>query len=214
MNPGEQFDSLTERYENWYRRHRSEYVSELEAVRSLLPPGGYGLEVGVGTGRFAGPLGIPVGVDPSTNMLRRARRRGVKIIRAVGENLPFNNKTFDYLVMVVTICFVDDPKAVIEESGRVLKSGGRLLIGIVDRESELGHIYLEKQAESPFYRTARFYSVGEIIKYLQSREWEAPVCRQTLFPGADGKTIQESAPGYGEGSFVVISAGRKTRFIN
>jgi len=46
-------------------------------VRVLLPWQGLGLEIGVGTGRFAAPLGIKVGVDPSMAMLAYAAERGV-----------------------------------------------------------------------------------------------------------------------------------------
>lgn len=46
------------RYDDWFERHRAAYLSELLAVRALLPWEGRGLEVGVGTGRFAGPWGF------------------------------------------------------------------------------------------------------------------------------------------------------------
>jgi hypothetical protein len=48
-------------------------------VRSLLPAGGYGVEIGVGTGRFAVSLGIAVGVEPSPAMAELARRRGIEV---------------------------------------------------------------------------------------------------------------------------------------
>jgi hypothetical protein len=44
------------RYDDWFERHRAAYLSELLAIRALLPWEGRGLEIGVGTGRFAGPL--------------------------------------------------------------------------------------------------------------------------------------------------------------
>ena len=37
-------------------------------IRELLPERGEGLGVGVGTGRFAVPLGVRVGVEPSRTM--------------------------------------------------------------------------------------------------------------------------------------------------
>jgi len=42
-------------------------------VKSLIPEGLNGMEVGVGTGRFALPLGIRVGVEPADNMARIAK---------------------------------------------------------------------------------------------------------------------------------------------
>ena len=73
----EPFEQLTERYDRWFEDHQDAYVSELLAVRALLPLGAQGLEVGVGTGRFAGPLGVGWGVDPAAGVLPYARERGV-----------------------------------------------------------------------------------------------------------------------------------------
>ena len=52
------FEAHQERYDSWFERHAAAYYSELLAVRALLPWEGRGLEVGVGTGRFAAPLGV------------------------------------------------------------------------------------------------------------------------------------------------------------
>ena len=59
------FDAYHGRYDNWYDRHGAAYGSELLAVRSLLPWQGVGLEIGIGTGRFAAPLGVRFDIDPS-----------------------------------------------------------------------------------------------------------------------------------------------------
>ena len=52
------------------------------------------LEIGVGTGRFAMHFPDIIGVDPSVNALRIAKRRGLKTLQADGEDLPFDDKTF------------------------------------------------------------------------------------------------------------------------
>ncbi|MGB3944604.1 MAG: methyltransferase domain-containing protein, partial [Methanothrix sp.] len=56
--------------------------------------------MGVGTGRFAAPLGISVGLDPSLPMMEVARKRGVLCVRGVAERLPFRDGAFDLLLMV------------------------------------------------------------------------------------------------------------------
>jgi len=48
-------------YDDWFSRTPFAYASELQAVRMLLPRRGTGVEIGVGTGRFAGEIGIPLG---------------------------------------------------------------------------------------------------------------------------------------------------------
>jgi SAM-dependent methyltransferase len=121
-------------------------VSELLAVRALLPLDGQGLEVGVGTGRFAGPLGIKFGIDPAGETLVYAHARGVKVARAVAEALPFARAAFDYAVVVTTICFVDDARAMLREIARVVKPAGTIVIGLIDRESNLGQEYVTHQA--------------------------------------------------------------------
>jgi SAM-dependent methyltransferase len=85
------FNAYHRRYEAWFRRHPAAYHSELLAVRALLPWEGLGLEIGVGTGRFAAPLGISVGLDPSGAMLAYAIARGVSGIQGVAEALPFKD---------------------------------------------------------------------------------------------------------------------------
>ena len=59
------FDSQIDRYERWFEEHPFAYQSELRAVQELLPKDGRGIEIGGGTGRFAGPLGIRYGIEPS-----------------------------------------------------------------------------------------------------------------------------------------------------
>ena len=74
------FDAHHERYAQWFEEHRAAYVSELLALRAFVPWEGTGLETGVGTGRFAAPLGVPVGLDPSDAMLARAAARGHRTV--------------------------------------------------------------------------------------------------------------------------------------
>ncbi len=51
------FDKYNKKYDAWYDRNKFAYLSELEAIKRVLPEKGYGVEIGVGSGRFAAPLG-------------------------------------------------------------------------------------------------------------------------------------------------------------
>lgn len=201
------FDAHHERYEGWFRQHQAAYYSELLAVRALLPWQGLGLELGVGTGRFAGPLGVGIGIDPSAQMLRYALRSGVAVVQGGAEALPLKDAVFDYALIVTTICFVDDARAMLAEIRRALRSKGCLVIGFIDRTSALGQHYMEHQAENVFYREATFYSASEVEMLLQKEGFKQQVWIQTLSrPLSEITEIEPVKPGYGDGTFVVVKA--------
>jgi len=198
-----------QRYDQWFERHWAAYHSELLAVRALLPWRGCGLEIGVGTGRFAAPLGVEFGIDPAAEMLGYARARGVRVAGAVAEALPFANAVFDYALIVTTLCFVEDATAMLAEARRVLRPRGELVIGFIDRTSDLGRHYLAHQAESEFYREATFYSADEVQQLLRDTGFMAPVWAQTLFkPLDESREIEAVRDGRGQGAFVVVKARR------
>jgi len=199
------FDQHHRRYEEWFATHVAAYYSELLAVRALLPCAGDGLEVGVGTGRFAAPLGVRVGIDPSAAMLEQARLRGIRVVHGVAERLPFADESFDYGLIVTTLCFVDDAEAMLREARRVIKPDGCLVVGFIDRESSLGQYYLAHQAESVFYRDATFYSADEVESLMRDCGFPCQVWVQTLFrPLPEIREIEPLRPGRGAGAFVVV----------
>jgi SAM-dependent methyltransferase len=203
------FDAHHERYERWFEDHRGAYVSELLALRAFVPWEGTGLEIGVGTGRFAAPLGVPVGLDPSDAMLARAAARGIRTVKGFAEALPFPGSSFDLVLVVTTICFVDSPAKMIAEAHRVLRPGGRLVIGFVDRDSGIGQAYFEHRSESAFYRDATFYAAAEVGALLREGGFVARASGQTLFrPLAEIDDIEPVRPGTGRGAFVVVTAER------
>jgi len=163
----EPFERYKAKYEEWFEKNIFTYKSELQAVRYLLPKRGKGVEIGVGTGRFAEPLGIRVGIEPSKAMKKVAQKRGIEVIDGVAEALPFEGCLFDFALMVTTICFVDDIVASFEEVFRVIKPGGFFINGFVDKDSSLGKYYQKHRAKNVFYKVATFYSVDEVIPYLE-----------------------------------------------
>jgi ubiquinone/menaquinone biosynthesis C-methylase UbiE len=147
------FENSAREYDDWFVRNESAYRSELAAVKAFLPPGGRGLEIGMGTGRFAAPLGIEVGVEPARAMAAIAKKRGIKVLEAYAEELPFEDESFDFILMVTVLCFLADPFRALREATRVLKPQGRLIIGMIDPDSPLGRAYEANKNKSNF--TAR-----------------------------------------------------------
>ncbi len=163
------FDLYYRHYDEWYEKPfgRSAFSLELECLRRTIDTLGIGLEIGVGTGRFAKSLGIKYGVDPSFNMLKVAKERGIMVVQGVGESLPFKGESFDSVFLIVTICFVKKPEEVLREAYRVLKKGGALYLGLILKESKWAEYYGQKAAEGhPIYSHARFYSFFELKRML------------------------------------------------
>lgn len=199
------FDRYAKKYDDWYDRNKFAYLSELEALKKAVPRIGKGLEIGVGTGRFAASLGISIGIDPSEKMIGIARQRGIDARLGCGERLPFKNASFDYVAIILTLCFVKDPLKVLKEARRILKKDGKIIIAIIDKESFLGKFYQRKRGM--FYRQAKFLSVKEITYLLNKTGFNKLSYCQALFKMPDRiNAVEKPKTGFGEGGFVVISA--------
>ena len=149
---------------------------------------------------------LTIGVEPSGKMASRARAQGIEVHSGVAEELPFPDDRFDFVLMVTTICFVDDVPRSFGEALRVLRTGGFIIVGFVDKESELGTKYSENREGSRFYRDAIFFSTPEVLTYLRESGFAITKILQALIPGESPKATME---GFGRGAFVVIK-GMKT----
>lgn len=201
----EAFVKYFEHYDKWFVENPYIYKSELKAFE-LLDIKGKSIEIGIGTGRFASPLGIGFGVDPTYEMLKRLPD-GIHPIKGVAEYLPVKSSSFGWALMVTTICFVTDPLLSIKEMYRILKVGGKAAVGFVDADSRLGKLYSDRKNESKFYREASFYSSDEITNFLKVAGFKKIKRFQTLFGSLDSikREVQEPAEGSGKGSFIIIS---------
>jgi len=135
MNKKSVFNKHVLEYDNWFDQNNEIYNSELLALKEVIPANKKGLEVGVGTGRFAEPLGVEFGVEPSEAMALIALKRGIKVIKGFAEELPFKDNSFDFVLFVTTICFLDDIFKAFKEANRVLKEDGEIIIGLIDKNS-------------------------------------------------------------------------------
>jgi len=201
------FEKHAKEYDAWFDENKLVYLSELEAVKSMLPEGGTGIEIGVGTGRFASQLGIKLGLEPSKSMASLARQRGIEVVEGVAEALPFQDGSFDFVLMVTVICFLNDVEKALSEACRVLKPGGCIIIAFIDKNSPIGKTYEQYKNENVFYKEATFYSVEEVTDLLQSAGFKNLSFCQTVFQDTtEGEQVEKPEPGYGKGSFVVVRA--------
>lgn len=199
-------------YEAWYEKYPEVYLSEVAALKEQflkLPENIKGIEVGIGTGRFAKILGIKEGVEPANEMAAIALKRGIEVVNGTAENLPMRDMYFDF-VLFVTICHLNSVKQAFKEAYRVLKPKGSIVVGFIDKDQKIGKTYEENRMRSTFFRYANFYSVAQVTKLLKEAGFKDFEYNQTLFGELDEiKEVQLPKQSYGEGSFVVVKAIKK-----
>jgi SAM-dependent methyltransferase len=160
------FEELAADYDRWFNDHVEVYLAQQRLLGRVVPSTGLGLEVGVGSGRFAASLGIRCGIDPSFPLLKMAKSRGVEVAIGVGEHLPYRSGSFDHAVMMTVICFLDDIAGVLREVFRVLVPSGIIVLGFIERDGEIFGHYRAEPEKGRFLRHARFYTPDEIILKL------------------------------------------------
>lgn len=201
------FEEYTEKYEDWFEENRYAYQSEVNAIKEILPGFKSAVEIGVGSGKFALPLNIKLGIEPSARMRKIAESRGINVIDAAAEDLPFKDIGFDLVLMVTTLCFLDDAKKAFSEVYRILKLDGYFINGFVDKNSRVGIIYQKNKHKSIFYNIASFYSTEEVIELLKEAGFKNFEFRQTIFNTLDKVVdVEPVKEGYGEGSFIAVRA--------
>jgi len=141
-------------------------------------------------------------------MLKVAKKRGVNVRFGFGEDIPFPDGSFDYAAIIITLCFVKNPRRVLEEVHRALREDGKIIVAIVDKESFLGKFYQKKK--SVFYKQAKFFSVKKVTRLLEETGFASFSCYQTVFVSPDKmKSVKRPRRGFGQGGFVVISAKKR-----
>ena len=181
MDEGDSTAKVLEVTPDSYTRWRSSFLGDvterLEQHAILAAAGDLRgrsvLDAGCGDGAFAVAAwakGARVsGVDASHAMLEAARTRALRdaakidLVHGSVENLPFPPGTFDVVVMTSVLCTVQDPLRAVSEAARVLRPGGRLVLGELNRYSIWA---LTRRTRgwlgNPFWRKIRFWTVGDI----------------------------------------------------
>jgi|SRR6516165_2684565 len=98
------------------------------ALELLGPPRGTLVDIGCGGGSHAAAFAAAgwqvTGVDVSADQLRLARARGVHVVQAPAEELPFADESFDAAVSIWTHTDIDNWGDATREVARVLRPGG------------------------------------------------------------------------------------------
>ena len=205
------FEALADTYDSWYDgKGRVAFETELAALRPLMAelPKPW-LEVGVGTGRFAQALGIPLGIDPSPALLAKARQRGIEVLYGEGEELVSRAGSLGTVFLLTTWEFLADPLKVMRECRRVLRPDGRLVNAYLDRDGKWGASYAERGRQGhPLFSRARFDRYEDVKRVTEQAGFEVLKTISSLFQGP-GETVSMEVPrpGFVRGaSFVILVA--------
>jgi SAM-dependent methyltransferase len=195
------FDREAARYDAWFdgRRGRTLFASELLCLQHVADglPRPW-LEIGVGSGRFARALGMDLGVDPARGALAYATRRGVRVLAAAGQALPFAAGQFGAAFVIVTLCFAADPAGLLREAARVTRADGGVVLGVVPAGSPWGKFYASRgEAGHTFYSEARFFTLFELKGLARAAGLIPGRSASTLFqePGRDAYEPEDPRDG-------------------
>jgi SAM-dependent methyltransferase len=215
MGSWESFDRYAEEYDAWYEKYKPAYESELLALRTFLPKNPDKLkvlEIGAGTGRFASAFGIGLGLEPARNMAMLAKQRRLEVVLGVAEFLPFKREQFDFVLIVTALAFFENPNEALREALKILKPGGQILTGILDRDSPHGCCIESGNKKGRFSSKTHFLSTSELSIYLLEVGFENLEVCQTLFRQPEKiESVELPEEGHGKGSFVVLSARRPVK---
>jgi ubiquinone/menaquinone biosynthesis C-methylase UbiE len=129
------FDDVAAGYDGSVPAHIAQHLNARRvALAESLAPRGNVLDVGCGTGRFLATLPNRyerVGLDLSPGMLARARAKGLEVVQASSERIPFPDDSFDLVTTFAVIHHLIDRKlvqATLREMARVARPGGAVIV--------------------------------------------------------------------------------------
>jgi ubiquinone/menaquinone biosynthesis C-methylase UbiE len=174
------FDNEANQYDQWYQTKMGAFVDRVETNLALtmfpVRTGMTLLDAGCGTGNFSMKLAEAkakvTGVDISREMLRiaveKSSQSGYDIIFQEVDlhKLPFTDDSFDGVISMAALEFIKVTEPVMDELYRVLKPGGHLLVGTINRESAWGELYQSEYFQNnTVFRHAVFKTLEEITAW-------------------------------------------------
>ena len=189
------FQRTAEEYERWYTtsRGRRADIAERALLRWLMeriPEVRTVLEVGSGTGHFAGCLAelgfAVVGLDRAPAMMKDARQRFPSVPFLLGDAhwLPVRTGAVDIVVFITTLEFLDNAATALREAVRVARRG--IVAIVLNRHSIDGWSRrFGPQSRGALLGQARDYSLSQLRRELREAAGDrlyALDWSSTLFP--------------------------------
>lgn len=187
-------------YDAWYDTPRGRWIGTTEFqlfVRLLRPQAGETLlDVGCGTGwftrRFANRGLAVTGMDANRDALIFARHQGptgISWLAGDARSLPFGDRSFDRVVSVAALCFVDDERHAVAEIIRVTRR--RFAIGWLNRTSLL-HRLKGRNVGTGAYQGARWHDRHELLDFFTAQPVRRLAVHSTIFLPSGSATARVS----------------------
>jgi ubiquinone/menaquinone biosynthesis C-methylase UbiE len=224
------FDEHAAEYDAWFLRNRNVLKSEVLLLAGFLKEPGRALSVGCGSGLFEKLLrdehGIDIrhGVEPARRMAQIAVKRGMEVKSGTAEHLPFDDDSFDTVVLNGCPSYIHEMGRAFAEAYRVLRPGGQVVVADVPAESSYGMLYQlaarvgtwddpSLRAIAPshpypveFAGSANWRTTEEKMSLLQKVGFVELETAQTLtvHPKFSDDAVEEPSAGYERGDYVAI----------
>jgi ubiquinone biosynthesis O-methyltransferase len=188
--------ALPESYRRWRASELGRVTDKLERDLILDLCGDVAglrvLDVGCGDGDLAAALGRAgaqvTGLDADPRMLRAAWERqasevlSIRFVRGDVNALPFADRSFDVVTAITALCFVPDARTAMAEMTRVLKPGGRLVLGELGRYSVWAAFRrIKGWLGSATWRAARFRSAQDLRRLVEQAGLSVTTIRGAVF---------------------------------
>jgi ubiquinone/menaquinone biosynthesis C-methylase UbiE len=216
----ERVPTIEQEFDIWgeYHQHRHEMRYDLlgEAVRAHLAPGGRMLDLGCGSALVADRIvdldAEYIGLDFPEHHMRYVRDRfagkdsklQLRFVRGDGERMPFDDASFDLVVMSEVIEHLLRPELAVWEVARVLRPGGVFVMTTnnaseVPLRSPISHLFAWLEKAFGAYRP-------ELIS-LRPWVWPWPVDKDLLPPGSPKVFLPHTHHIFGETREMFSAAG-------
>lgn len=175
------FDEFFDGYDAWYNTRIGAFVDKVEteaAFRLLSPKSGIRvLDAGCGTGNFSiklSRMGCDVtGIDVSENMLAQAVQKAygeqqVRFLKMDAAQIGFSDNFFDAVLCMAAFEFIPNPQEVYNEFKRVVKPGGVVVIGTIQKGGDWEKLYSSEVCSGTAYANASFKTKDDIISLDRS----------------------------------------------
>lgn len=229
------FDEHASAYDSWFFDNQNLLTSELKLVAHFLDKDSEILSIGCGSGLFESLLAkdydihIKYGIEPSKDMAAIAEKRGLQVDTSPAETCEIAPNKFDIIMFNGSVSYISDLDACIKKAFNALKSGGKLILIDVPKESGFASLYNLASSlgtwEHPLLahispadpypielvKSANWRTSDEKIALMQANGFVDFEYAQTLLthPMYANDKVQEVIEGYDRGDYVAVCGYKK-----